>query len=233
MIADGYTGRKGKGGFYRLNTDGGQRIKESINLNTLDYQTSVKPKLDSIEAAKTSGLQALFNHDSDTARYAWRVMSKTLTYAASLIPEISGDIVAVDSAMKLGYSWQYGPFELLDKIGVPWFVERLKTEAIITPPPLLQQNQSFYKVKDNKLNYLNLKGNYQALTRNKGVVLLADYKLQNPALLENPSASLWDVGDGVARSEEHTSELQSRRNIVCRPRLEKKKTRNYDHIIQR
>lgn len=200
MIDEGYTGRKGKGGFYRLNEE---HIKESINLNTGEYSRSEKPNLDAIDEAKKSGLQALLSCPDLTAFYAWRVMSKTLSYAASLVPEIADDIVAIDAAMREGYNWKYGPFELLDQIGVDWFVDKLRAENLGLPR-LLADKRPLYKVSSGKLSFANLSGNYQPIHRAEGVLLLSDIKLQNPAVLSNPSATLWDMGDGVACLEFHS-----------------------------
>jgi len=200
MIDEGYTGRKGKGGFYRLNEE---HIKESINLNTGKYSRSEKPNLDAIDEAKKSGFQALLSCPDLTAFYAWRVMSKTLSYAASLVPEIADDIVAIDAAMREGYNWKYGPFELLDQIGVAWFVDKLRAENLGLPR-LLADKRPLYKVSSGKLTYADLSGNYQPIRRAEGVLLLSDIKLQNPAVLSNPSASLWDMGDGIACLEFHS-----------------------------
>jgi 3-hydroxyacyl-CoA dehydrogenase len=200
MIDDGYTGRKGKGGFYRLNE---KHVKESIELGTGEYNRSEKPGLDAIDEAKKAGFQALFTYPDLTAFYAWRVLSKTLSYAASLVPEIADDIVAVDAAMRDGYNWKYGPFELLDQIGVAWFVDRLHAENRIVPS-LLADKRPLYKVSSGKLTFADLSGNYQPIQRAEGVLLLSDAKLKTPAVLTNPSASLWDIGDGVACLEFHS-----------------------------
>ncbi|MFA5921486.1 MAG: 3-hydroxyacyl-CoA dehydrogenase NAD-binding domain-containing protein [Methylococcaceae bacterium] len=200
MIDEGYTGRKGKGGFYRLNEE---HIKESIDLNTGEYSHSEKPGLDAIHEAKKAGFQALLTCPDLAAFYAWRVMSKTLCYAASLVPEIADDILAIDAAMREGYNWKYGPFELLDQIGVAWFVDRLHAENQAVPR-LLADKRPLYKVSSGKLTYADLSGNYQPIRRAEGVLLLSDIKLQNPAVLSNPSASLWDIGDGVACLEFHS-----------------------------
>jgi 3-hydroxyacyl-CoA dehydrogenase len=200
MIEDGYTGRKGKGGFYRLNEE---HIKESINLNTGEYSRSEKPGLDAIHDAKKTGFQALLTCPDLITVYAWRVMSKTLSYAASLVPEIADDIVAIDAAMREGYNWKYGPFELLDQIGVAWFVDKLRTENL-TVPPLLADKRPLYKVSSGKLGFADISGSYQPIHRAEGVLLLSDIKLHNPAVLSNPSASLWDMGDGIACLEFHS-----------------------------
>jgi 3-hydroxyacyl-CoA dehydrogenase len=117
MIGDGYTGRKGKGGFYRLNRSGGGRVKEAIDLGSGDYAPARKPVLESLDAAKHGGLPALVAQPDRGGQFAWTVLSQTLAYAASLVPEIAGDIVAVDRAMRLGYNWKEGPFELIDRLG--------------------------------------------------------------------------------------------------------------------
>ncbi|TRW92097.1 3-hydroxyacyl-CoA dehydrogenase/enoyl-CoA hydratase family protein [Candidatus Methylobacter oryzae] len=202
MIDGGYTGRKGKGGFYRLNEAGGKRVKESINLQTGDYRASEKFALP--EPPKTQDeLRAFLLGNDAISQYAWKVLSGTLAYSASLIPEIADDIVAVDTAMRLGYNWKYGPFELLDRIGVDWFVDRLAAENRDVPP-LLANRHSLYKVDSGKRFYAGLAGNYQPVRRNHGILLLTDIKLQAPAVLQNPSASLWDIGDGVACLEFHS-----------------------------
>jgi 3-hydroxyacyl-CoA dehydrogenase len=202
MIAEGYTGRKGKGGFYRLNESSGKRVKESINLQTGDYHPSEKFALPDLPKTQDE-LRAFLANDNMMSRFAWQVLSNTLVYSASLVPEISDDIVSVDTAMRLGYNWKYGPFELLERVGVDWFVGRLHAENRAVPL-VLGSRQSLYKVDSGKRLHVDLSGNYQPLRRTDGILLLSDIKLQAPALLENPSASLWDIGDGVACLEFHS-----------------------------
>ena len=136
MIADGYTGRKGKGGFYRLNTDSGERVKEAVDLSTGDYKPATRPKLKSVAAGNKKGLRAMVEYPDHTGQYGWRVISKTLAYAASLVPEIGDDVAAIDEAMRLGYNWRFGPFELIDKLGAGWFAKRLRADGIAVPPLL-------------------------------------------------------------------------------------------------
>jgi 3-hydroxyacyl-CoA dehydrogenase len=206
MIEAGYTGRKGKGGFYRLNKEGGARVKEAMDLATGNYSLARKPRLEGVDAARKGGPRALFESDEPAAAWAWRVMSKTLTYAASLIGEIADDITQIDAAMKLGYAWKWGPFELLDKIGPTWFREQLAA-AGVTCPSILEKvgDGTFYRVEDGRLQYLTVDGTYQDVVRPDGVLLLEDIKRRSEKpLLKNGSASLWDIGDGVACFEVHT-----------------------------
>ncbi|MEQ1638350.1 MAG: 3-hydroxyacyl-CoA dehydrogenase NAD-binding domain-containing protein [Methylococcales bacterium] len=202
MVDEGYTGRKGKGGFYRLNSHSGQRIKEAINLQTGDYGVSEKAILLALPMNQTD-LRIWLLQDIPVNRYVWQVLSKTLAYSSSLIPEIATDCVAIDSAMRLGYNWQYGPFELLDLIGVDWFVAQLIAEQR-TIPSLLAQGKPLYQVTGEQRAALDLSGQYQLIARAPGMLMLSDIKRAKPALLHNNSASLWDVGDGVACLEFHS-----------------------------
>jgi 3-hydroxyacyl-CoA dehydrogenase len=205
LIETGYTGRKGKGGFYRLNTAGGERVKEAIDLRSGEYHPAHKPRLDALRAARSGGARALLEGEEPAARFAWRVMAGTLTYAASLVPEIADDIVAVDRAMRLGYNMKWGPFELLDRIGPAWFRARLEDEGIEVPALLRAVGEgTFYRVEDGRLQYLTLEGGYAAVERPEGVLLLEDIKRRSEPVARNGSASLWDIGDGVLCLEFHT-----------------------------
>jgi len=205
MIAEGYTGRKGKGGFYRLNRAGGGKIKEALDLQTGAYRVSLKPELASIAAMKTAGLASLLQSADKTAEYARRVMSQTLAYAAAVAPDIADDLESVDRAMRLGYNWQYGPFELIDRIGAGSLAGMLRSMGKPVPE-LLRHEGPFYQVVDGRVHGLafaatsgagGLKPALQAIERPPGVLLLADVKRRGKPLAKNPSANLWDVGDGV------------------------------------
>jgi 3-hydroxyacyl-CoA dehydrogenase len=132
-------------------------------------------------------------------RYAWRVLAQTLAYAATLVPEVVDDIVAVDEAMRLGYNWKWGPFELIDRLGVAWLIERLQQEGMSVPPLLTAAlGRPFYRVQNGKREFLSVDGEYQPIMRLPGVLLLADIKLRSQPVARNRSAALWDIGDGIA-----------------------------------
>ncbi|MFT0860422.1 3-hydroxyacyl-CoA dehydrogenase NAD-binding domain-containing protein [Ancylobacter sp. G4_0304] len=196
MIAEGYTGRKGKGGFYRLNRDGGGKRKEAIDLATGAYRASSKAELPELAAACSP--RAVFDLEGRLGDYAWQVMSATLVYAAGLVGEASDDILAIDEAMRLGYNWKWGPFELVDRIGGTYVVDRLRAEG--RPMPALLESlggRSFYRIENGKRQALGTDGVYRDIARPDGVLLLEDVKLADMPLLKNGSASVWDIGDGV------------------------------------
>ena len=203
MLAKGYTGRKAKTGFYRLAPSSHKKVKQAIDLNTGEFRTASRPELASVAAAKSGGLRALLEFDDPTGRYAWRVLSKTLNYAAKLIPEIADHPHAIDTAMKLGYNWEFGPFEIIDRLGVDYFTKRLREEAI-EPAPLLMSGGALYRVSENTLEQKTVNGSYTAIAQKPGTLLLEDIKRNTQALIENASASLWELGDGVVCFEFHT-----------------------------
>lgn len=115
LIARGQIGRKAKAGFYRQSADGS---RECLNFETMTYRP---------EAVAGGGAND----------FCWSALSRLITYAAIVGPEIAGDVVAIDTAMKLGYAWEYGPFELADRIGASHIRERLAIEK--RPIPHLLQ----------------------------------------------------------------------------------------------
>lgn len=204
MIEAGYTGRKGKGGFYRLNPEApkGTKEKQALRLNATkfdesQYEKADKPKLESVDAGR-KGLRAVVETDDQGGEYAWKVLSQTLAYAASLVPQIADTITDVDEAMKLGYNWKMGPFEMIDQLGAKWFADKLAEEGKTVPELLAKVgDDSFYKIEGGKINYFGTDGKYHECVRPDGVLLLRDIKLASQPVIKTASASVWDIGNGV------------------------------------
>ena len=201
MIADGYTGRKGKGGFYRMVAGAdGKKNKEVINLKTGQYA----PVQGKIDIGKIGIAELIASNE-----YARAVLVETLHYAASLIPEIADDISAVDEAMKLGYSWKFGAFELIDKIGVDNFIGICKAQGLDVPAILAgAAGGKMYSVAGTRYSEIGLNGEYKPIIPPAGSLMLADIKLAAKSVLKNASASVWDIGDGIACLE-FTSKMNS------------------------
>jgi 3-hydroxyacyl-CoA dehydrogenase len=123
LIETGYTGRKGKGGFYRMNKSDNKKILEGINLETGEYSLSKKFNLGS----EKMDIVGLINRKDKYGEYAWSVISKIIKYASSLVPGITDKFNDIDEAMRLGFNWSKGPFEMLKEIGVKDFFERIDT----------------------------------------------------------------------------------------------------------
>ena len=121
LIETGYTGRKGKGGFYRMNKSGTTKVMEAINLETGDYSPSKKIDIKSDKV----DLKGLINRKDKYGEYAWSVISKIIKYASSLVPGITNQFNDIDEAMRLGFNWAKGPFEMLEEIGVQNFFKKV------------------------------------------------------------------------------------------------------------
>ena len=209
MIAAGYTGRKGKGGFYRLDPNSKDKTKQALALKSdsfteTQYHKAGKPKLESVDAGR-GGLRAVVETEDEGGKYAWEVLKKTLHYAASLVGEIADTVFDIDEAMKLGYNWKGGPFEMIDALGPKWFAAKLKIEGMDVPDILKTVGEgTFYRIENGKRQYFGTDGKYHDVKRPDGVLLLSDIKLSSQPVLKNGSAKVWDIGDGVLCFEHQT-----------------------------
>ena len=121
LIETGYTGRKGKGGFYRMNKANNQKILEAINLESGEYLATKKIDL----GIDTINLNKLIDRNDKYGQYAWSIISKIIKYSSSLVPGITDKFNDIDEAMRLGFNWAMGPFEMLKSIGVKKFFEKI------------------------------------------------------------------------------------------------------------
>lgn len=200
MIANGQTGNKKGQGFYR--TVDGQR--QVINLQTGEYSKAERLDLPLALKAEKEGVMHLLNDDSIYGQFAWRVLSRTLSYAASLIPEVGETPLGVDDAMKLGYNWIKGPFALIDEIGTDYFIQRLESEGREIPEFLRQAaGSTFYRVDDGELQVRVYNGSWQSIARPKGVERFNETRRTLTPKNTCEVASWFDV-DGVALVEFHS-----------------------------
>lgn len=188
LVSRGLIGRFGPSGFYRNGKTAGGRTREMLDFATLDYVPATSPTLASTD------LRELCERDDATGRYAWTVLSSTVLYAAEIAAEIAETLDAIDTAMKTGYNWKRGPFELADQVGLDWFIAKLAGEGRAVP---------------NLLRRACDRGSFAALEQDSSIqmaapVTLASAKAGRAEIYRNDSASIWDLGDGVAGFEIRT-----------------------------
>ena len=221
MIAEGKIGRKGGGGFYRLAKSNGARVKEAIDLTTVAYAPATRPRV-----AETA--RALFAAEGPEGAYARKVMGATLAYAAGLVGEIGDDAAAIDTAMRHGYNWKHGPFELIGEIGADAVIEAARADGWPVPPLLeAAREKPPYDHSGEAPAVLMPDGAYRPVARPEGILLLADIKRRSKPVARNASAALWDVGDGVA-----CFEFTGKMNALDRPVMELL-TQSLDHVGRR
>lgn len=206
MIQDGYTGRKGKGGFYKLNKDGGKKVKEARNLYTGEYQNANRRAAFPSAKMGKRGISSLMDCNDDGARLVTEVLLDSLSYAAHIVPDVSDDIYSIDGAMKVGYNWKAGPFEMMDSIGVESMVQRLESSGREVPRflSLAAERGSFYGMEGGEITRLTPSGEMVIVNRPEDTLTVADLKRRGKPLKRNGSASIWDTGDGVLLVEYHT-----------------------------
>ncbi len=225
MLERKWLGDKTKGGFYKKVKGGGEEDERlALDWKTLEYHPRRKSKFPALDMAKNVeqagarvkmllGLDGGAPQKNDKAgAFLWSALSDLWTYSANRIPEISDSIVEIDRAMRLGFNWELGPFELWDAAGVEATVERMKKEdrpVAANVEQLLASGKKTWYLDDPKAAsgrvYWDLKsGNYEPVKVPSGVWSVEVAKKSNGVVKKNSGASLVDLGDGVACIEFHS-----------------------------
>jgi 3-hydroxyacyl-CoA dehydrogenase len=212
MVGKGMAGDKAGQGFYRKVGRGPERLV--LDLRTLTYRpmkTSFFPSAEQAQRITDLGDRVRFLIDSDDAagRFLWETLSELFLYTAARIPEITDDIVSIDTTLKAGFNWEVGLFELWTRLGVEATTQRMRSEGK-NLPPLVEQvlaspEKSFYAERDGRRTFFDLAANaHKPLEETPGVLRLDTVRRRRGPLKSNRGASLWDLGDGVALLEFHS-----------------------------
>ena len=219
MIERKLLGEKTGQGFYKRVKGGDESEILTLDLQSFEYRPRQKPKLPALEMAKNvedtrQRVPMLLQSPDRAGEFYRKVLGDTFHYAANRIPEISDDIVSIDNAMKWGFNWESGVFELWDAVGVEKVTEQWKKEKRPIPPLaeklLTTGKKAFYQQSDGQQSdgmtrYFDLRrGEYRALDERPGVILLPSLKARQREIKKNPGASLIDLGDGVVCLEFHS-----------------------------
>jgi len=208
LLDAGHLGDKSGAGFYhKEKTAGGNQIM------AWDWQTGkshlpAKPPFPCLAAAKqapdaAARLRAVLGGDDPGARFAWLTLRDTLLYAVNRIPEISDDVAAIDRAMRWGFGWELGPFEMLDAIGVDAFAARAEANGVAVPAAL-RKVPAFYRVDSGRLEQFNLiQGSYAPVPMAAGSIHLEVIRKSGGVVASKPACTLLDLGDGVFALEFH------------------------------
>lgn len=209
MVGKGLLGNKSKKGFYRKEKgEGGSQIFY-YDYRSGDYQPSARPRFASVEAARqiddpAKRLQMVVSGADQGAEFAWRSLRDTLLYTLRRLPEIADDIVHVDNAMRWGFNWEIGPFEMFDAIGVAAFVKRAQQDGVEIPA-VLTRLESFYRFEGGvKQAYDLAAGEYRPVALDPGQIRLDILKRGGAVVEKNANCSVIDLGDGVFGLEFHS-----------------------------
>ena len=220
LIASNRLGKKTGSGFYKKNED---RTIHSVDLKTGEYSEQDLVRFDCFRVAKdkqrlSERIISLCDGEDSGSKYFWELTSQTLIYSANRIPEISDDIVNIDNAMKWGFGWDAGPFEMWDMIGVQKSTNRMRAEGKKIPEWVTEMlslgRESFYSIDSGVKTYWSPKGNSAVtIDQNPQIFNLALHKSGGHTLKRDLSASVNDLGDGILNVEFH-SILQPRLNPI-------------------
>ncbi len=231
MIAKKMLGNKTKdqGGFYKSEVDLAtwKKIKKVIDVKTgehkeFDKKAVVPECAKKAKEAKTLAEKQkaiLFGSDK-ASQFAWKLISRAAIYTANRIPEISDTIVGIDNAMKWGYAWEAGPFEMWDNIGLEESVKKMEADGLKVPESiktmLKKGNKTFYKIEGGKKYYYDLvKQEYKPVIFSENCLFLEVFKADKKnVVMSNDSCSLIDIGDGVFDLEFHSKMNAINKNMV-------------------
>ena len=220
MLKRGWLGDKTGGGFYKKVKKGGDSEILTLDWQKMEYRPRLKAKFPSIEAGKAiedtrERLRALLapaldGKGGDKAnRFLWSTLGQTCLYAARLMPDIAHTVVDLDRAVRWGFAWELGPFEVWDAVGVQRMAKALERDGQELPPlvrkVLDSPKKSFYESEKGTTRYFDLASqSLQPVPEPPGIIILKSLKDRSGVVQKNAGASLIDLGDGVLCCEFHS-----------------------------
>ena len=220
IVKRGWLGDKSGQGFYKKTRgDDGKDLRMVLDLSTFEYRPSAKAALPSLEMAKNAAtvqerIKLLLANDpakDKAAKFLWPFLSSLWNFAAERIGEAANDAPSIDQAMRAGFNWELGPFELWDAAGVRESVSRMKTlgipasgavQGLLDSAPE-SATVSWYS-PDGPQCYNPTTGAWEPIQQQPGHARVADFRRTNGVVRSNPGASLVDIGDGIGCIELHS-----------------------------
>ena len=210
MIKDGYTGNKGGGGFYRESSNG--REVRAIAKGGIDkgwaaasgQLPAAAMRAAEYQARQAEPLDAIFEDNSKEGAFARRVLLRILSYAASLVPEITASAQDIDDAMKLGFNWQRGPFEMIDAVGIARIKALAAQMELPLPEQLSQRSQPYYRTEGGQLEIEIAGAGYQPVSLPDGAMRFSMLRRSTEVLKSNDAASLYRLDGDLRLIEFHS-----------------------------
>ncbi len=216
IVKRGWLGDKAGQGFYKkVRGEDGKDQRMVLDLVSFEYRPAGKPALPALEMAKNAAtlperLRLLLANDpakDKAARFLWPFLAALWNYAADRIGEVAGDAASIDQAMRAGFNWELGPFEMWDAAGVASTVERMKALGLPVSARverLLAAGQESWYASDGRECFEPVAGRLQAVALTPGHARIAGFRRSNGVMRSNAGASLVDLGDGIACIELHS-----------------------------
>ena len=226
MLEKKWLGDKTKQGFYRKERGAdGAEIRYVLDWKTLEYKPAARPKFPAVDMAKnTEALDARIRQllagdirKDKAARFHWKLMTNLWNYAADCLPEIADDAASVDRAMRAGFNWEMGPFELWDAAGVRDTIARMKQNGERVSPvaePLATQGLGTWYSGHGRKVFDPAMQTYRPVKEAEGIARVAAFKASGGVVRQNAGMSLVDLGDNIACLEVHSPKNAIGEDIV-------------------
>ena len=209
LIENKFFGNKSGKGYYektKEKDDNGRSVINALDLESNTYRKSIKPNIPEVKQAKSielfdRRLKYLVEGDSDVNKFYREYFSCLLSYSAMSIPEIADDFYQIDDAIRTGYAWSYGPFEIWDNLGINEAVEMIKSCGEELPNWITDMDdsgaKSFYVFEDGKKKFYDINTKkYTTVPSSENHYILDAFR-ENKQILKNPECTVHDIGDGV------------------------------------
>ncbi|WP_010227925.1 3-hydroxyacyl-CoA dehydrogenase/enoyl-CoA hydratase family protein [Gillisia marina] len=211
MMEKKWLGSKSGQGFYKKvkNEDGSSEI-QSLDLKTLEYRSSKKASFATLELTKSienveDRFKVLVGGKDKAGEFYRKNLSALFAYISNRIPEITDELYKIDDAMKAGFGWQHGPFQIWDAVGVEKGIEMMKAEgeepAAWVTEMLASGNKSFYTVKEGNTFYYNIPKKEQVKVLGQDAFIILDNIRESKEVFKNTGVVVEDLGDGILNVE--------------------------------
>jgi len=218
MMENKWLGSKTKQGFYKKVVNDGKKEILSLDLNTLEYRSKQRAKFATLELTKTidnvvDRFKILVGGKDKAGEFYRKSFTAMFAYVQNRIPEISDELYRIDDALKAGFGWEHGPFEIWDAIGVEKGIELMKAEgkepAAWVVEMLEKGSTSFYSIKDGATYYYDIPSKSQTKKPGQDAFIILDNIRESKAVFKNSGVVVEDLGDGILNVE-----FQSKMNTI-------------------
>jgi 3-hydroxyacyl-CoA dehydrogenase len=212
--------KTGQGFYKKMRSDEGQEQRMALDLGSLEYRVMAKAKIPALEMARNTAslkerlrmLLAADEKKDKAAAFLWPLLAGLWSYAADRIGEVADDVPSIDRAIRAGFNWEMGPFEMWDAVGVPESVTRMRAmglRASEKAEALLSAGQTGWYAADGKSCFSPLTGRMEPVARIPGHAAIRDFHApaatSKGVVKKNSGASLVDLGDGIGCLELHSA----------------------------
>jgi 3-hydroxyacyl-CoA dehydrogenase len=210
MMENKWLGSKTNQGFYKKIVVDNKKEILSLDLNTLEYRAKKRAKFSTLELTKNidnvvDRFKVLVKGKDKAGDFYRKSFAALFAYVSNRIPEISDDLYKIDDAMKSGFGWEHGPFQIWDAIGVAEGIEIMKSEghnpALWVSEMIESGNKSFYTVKEGATHYYNISNQIQFKVPGQDSFIILDNIRNSSEVYKNPGVIIEDIGDGILNVE--------------------------------